>query len=106
MFRLLKFYFLNRLVQNPTLTSQIYHMIYQNGQPPKNDLHFIELPFEQVIQENKFAESKNMVQQIQSVPSRKHQLLEGLNYLKSKQNKSKKDFESISVIEAALKNEI
>lgn len=91
--KFLRFYLLNRLVKNPVITSQIYHMMYQDGLPPKD------IPVILSVDSNKLSESPK------AIPTRKQQLEESLRYLKSKIDKSKQDKESIGVIEAILKNE-
>ena len=85
---------LNRLVKNPIVTAQIYNMMYQNGMPPKSETPYIP-PVEKV----------HSIPRVEPPTTRKQQLQEGLNYLKSKQDKTKQDKESIGIIEAALKNE-
>ena len=94
MIKYLKFYLLNRLVKNPVVTAQIYNMMYQDGTVPKLDIPYIP-PVEMITSVPKIEIPKN----------RKQQLQEGLDYLKSKVDKTKQDKESIGIIEAALKNE-
>ena len=98
MIKHLKFYLLHRLIKDPIVTSQVYHMIYHNGTPPKKEVS--------VPTSFGFApEVKSIPSQSKFVPiSEVDELREKLNYLKSKSIKSKQDKDSIGIIEAVLKN--
>ena len=90
--KLLRYYFLNRIVKDPMLSAQVYHMIYHKGVPPKVEY---KLPT--------YEPSK--VTEVKSVPSQKvSDVRSALLELKSKSIKTKQDRESISMLEAALKN--
>jgi len=94
MIKLLKFWLLNRVIKNPTLSAEIYQMMYQNRV-------FIRLatPVEQT--------STTPVSSVSVAPSssnRRRELLSALTELKSKPLKTKQDKESIGMLEAALKN--
>jgi len=95
--KLLRYFLLNRVVKDPILTAQVYHMIYHKGNPP------------QKTQTNPLIESKeNESPKISGirVPSNsgKSQLISALMELKAKPNKTKQDKDSIGMLEAALKN--
>lgn len=97
MFKYWKFYLLKRLVSDPIVASQIYHMLYNGGQPPridyKVDLSNFSLP-------NLSSSSAIKVE----TSSKKKEMVEALSFLKSKSNKTKQDRESMGMLEAALKN--
>lgn len=97
MFKYWKFYLLKRLVSDPIVASQIYHMLYNGGQPPridyKVDLSNFSLP-------NLSSSSAIKVE----TSSKKKEMIEALSFLKSKSNKTKQDRESMGMLEAALKN--
>jgi hypothetical protein len=76
------------------MAAQIYHMLYQNGQPPK-----IEHKFQSV------SISTPMGPVLPEISSKKKQLIEALHFLKSKPNKTKQDRESMGMLEAAIKNQ-
>jgi len=87
---------LMRLVKDPITTAQIYHMMYHNGLPP-----------------NKFEPKyKTFEGEKLSIPSepkvktsnKRQEMVNALNELKSKTNKTKQDKESISILEASMKN--
>jgi hypothetical protein len=97
MIKILRFYFLKRMVKDPTTTAQVYHMMYCGGQPPKKT--------ETVPQ---VSPSYPEVQSISVKPktkTRRQEIIDNLNYLKSKPTKTKQDKDSIGVLEAVLKNE-
>ena len=94
MIKLLKFWLLNRVIKNPTLSAEIYQMMYQNRvfiRPATPHIEQTSIPVSSV-----------------SVPSsssnRRRELLAALTELKSKPLKTKQDKESIGMLEAALKN--
>ena len=95
--KIVKFYLLNRITKDPVLSAQIYNMMYHRGQPPsKSDfkINTIEIP-------------KTMPKISEVKPqftSRRQELMDALQELKSKNIKSKQDKESIAIIEATLKN--
>lgn len=101
MLKYLKFYLLNRLVNNPLLASQIYHMIYHDGVPPKGDAP---TPINIYPQTFNFSRPENN-STVSAPTSKRQQLTEALQYLKSKKEKTQQDKESISIIEATLINE-
>ena len=97
MFKYWKFYLLKRLVSDPIVASQIYHMLYNGGQPPridyKVDLSNFSLP-------NISSSSTIKVES----NSKKKEVNDSLSFLRSKSNKTKQDRDSIGMLEAALKN--
>lgn len=97
MFKYWKFYLLNRLVSDPIVASQIYHMLYNGGQPPRIDY--------KVDLSNFSSPSVPSHSAIKvETSSKKKEMIEALSFLKSKSNKTKQDRESMGVLEAALKN--
>jgi len=70
------------------MAAQIYQMIYQNVIPKKEE-------YSQVISGSTTQTTTN---------GKKEELVESLKYLKSKPIKTKKDKESIGMIEAILQN--
>ena len=92
--QILRFWLLNRITKNPQLSAEIYQMIYHNRVFTRNDYAI-----------SKINETSS-VQSIatNSVSNRKKEMISALNELKSKSIKTKQDKESISIIEAALKN--
>jgi len=93
-----KYYLLHKLIKDPIVAAQVYHMIYRGGQPPKKEFK-IEMP--------SFSESvvKSIpVSKSPAVKSETDELMDKLTYLKSKQVKTKQDRDSIGIIEAVLKN--
>ena len=90
--KILKYYLLNRIIKDPLLSAQVYHMIYHKGAPPKIEY---KIP----------AYEPPKVTEVKSVPSQKvSDVRSALLELKSKTIKTKQDRESISMLEAALKN--
>lgn len=98
MFKYWKFYLLKKLVGDPIVASQIYHMLYNGGQPPRVD-YKIEVP--SIPQTSPKSVSGTKI----DISSKKTEMMEALNFLRTKTYKSKQDKESISILEAALKNE-
>ena len=97
MIKILRFYFLKRMVKDPVTTAQVYHMMYCNGQPPKK-----------VETAPQVAPSYTEVQSVSVNPktkTRRQEIMDNLNYLRSKPTKTKQDKDSIGVLEAVLKNE-
>lgn len=93
MMKLLKFWLLNRVIKNPTLSAEVYQMMYQNR------LFF--RPHTTIVEQ--------VSQPISVIPvkpnsSQRRELLSALTELKSKTVKTKQDKESIGMLEAALKN--
>ncbi len=84
------------MVKDPIVTSQVYHMIYCNGQPPKKS---------EVVSQVMSVPVSQPSSQKPQVSSKRVELMSALQELKSKPVKSKQDKDSISVIEAVLKNE-
>lgn len=76
-------------------------MIYHKGLPPQSDStnQKKNLPLEKTESQ---VESNQKPKQLQT---RKEELEEALEYLKSKKIKTKKDKESISILEATIRNE-
>jgi len=93
-----KFYLLHRLIKDPIVSAQVYHMIYHRGAPPKKEVSALaSIGFS--------PELKSIPTQPKFVPkSEVEELKEQLGYLKSKTLKTKQDKESIGIIEAVLKN--
>ena len=102
MLKHIKYYTLIKLVNDPILAAQVYHMIYQNGPAPK-------FPDQRIptleIQSTQEKRPEKVSEKPQVVVTQKQKLFESLSYLKSKSSKTKKDKESISILEAVLKNE-
>jgi len=97
MIKILRFYFLKRMVKDPTTTAQVYHMMYCGGQPPKK--------IETVPQ---VSPSYPEVQSMSVKPktkTKRQEIIDSLNFLKSKPNKTKQEKDNIGVLEAVLKNE-
>ena len=95
MIKLLKFWLLNRVIKNPTLSAEIYQMMYQNRV-------FIRPATPYVEQMHKPISSVSVAASPSS--NRRSELLSALTELKSKPLKTKQDRESIGMLEAALKN--
>ena len=95
MIKLLKFRLLNRVIKNPTLSAEIYQMMYQNRV-------FVRQANPYVEQTHKPISSVHLAPSPSS--SRRSELLSALTELKSKPLKTKQDRESIGMLEAALKN--
>jgi hypothetical protein len=85
------------MVKDPTTTAQVYHMMYCGGQPPKK--------IETVPQ---VSPSYPEVQSMSVKPktkTKRQEIIDSLNFLKSKPNKTKQEKDNIGVLEAVLKNE-
>jgi hypothetical protein len=85
------------MVKDPTTTAQVYHMMYCGGQPPKKT--------ETVPQ---VSPSYPEVQSMSVKPktkTKRQEIIDSLNFLKSKPNKTKQEKDNIGVLEAVLKNE-
>ena len=95
MIKLLKFWLLNRVIKNPTLSAEIYQMMYQNRVFIRPATPYVE-------------QTQKPISSISVPPShssnRRSELLSALTELKSKPLKTKQDRESIGMLEAALKN--
>jgi hypothetical protein len=85
--KFLGYYFIYRTTKNPMMAAQIYQMIYQNKQLPTQQVEAVKGATNQISPTNK-----------------KEELEESLKYLKSKTLKTKKDKESINIIESILVN--
>jgi hypothetical protein len=88
--KLLTFYFLNRIIKDPVMTATIYKVLYEGGDLPERTYssvggHIPNLPA-----------NTNM--------SKKDEVIASLEYLKSKEVKTKKDKEAIQMLEAVLNN--
>ena len=95
--KIVKFYLLNRITKDPILSAQIYNMMYQRGQPPlKSDFKVSTIEIPKSVP--KISEVKPQFN------SRRQELMDALQELKSKNIKTKQDKESIAIIEATLKN--
>lgn len=88
---------LNRVIKDPIMAAQVYHMIYHKGNPPLTNTNF---PANRST-ENDTAKISGI-----KVPANtgKSQLINALIELKAKPNKTKQDKDSIGMLEAALKN--
>lgn len=94
MIKLLKFWLLNRVIKNPTLSAEIYQMMYQNRVFVRPATPYVEQTSTPVSSVSVPSSSSN----------RRRELLAALTELKSKPLKTKQDKESIGMLEAALKN--
>lgn len=94
MIKLLKFWLLNRVIKNPTLSAEIYQMMYQNRVFVRPATPYVEQTSTPVSAVSVPSSSSN----------RRRELLAALTELKSKPLKTKQDKESIGMLEAALKN--
>jgi hypothetical protein len=94
MIKLLKFWLLNRVIKNPTLSAEIYQMMYQNRVFVRPATPYVEQTSTPVSSVPVSSPSSN----------RRRELLAALTELKSKPLKTKQDKESIGIMEAALKN--
>jgi hypothetical protein len=93
----LRFWFLNRIIKNPVLTTQIYEVLYL-----KRTFTAQQPIIQQIIQQPTKVESisSNSI----SVPSKKEEMIQALQHLKNKTFKTKQEKDSISVLETVLKN--
>lgn len=94
MIKLLKFWLLNRVIKNPTLSAEIYQMMYQGR---------VFLRPATTSPEPVFT-STSSVPTTPTSSNQRRELLVALTELKSKPLKTKQDKESIGMLEAALKN--
>lgn len=95
--KIIKFFLLNRVIKDPILSAQVYHMIYHNGQPPQKTSN------SSSVEEKEYNLPKISGIRVPSITG-KSQMIEALMELKAKPNKTKQDKDSIGMLEAALKN--
>lgn len=99
MIKLLKYWLLNRVIKNPTLSAEVYQMMY-------NGRLFVRPANENIIQQPSLQFFDNNLSSV-AVPSqqdKRRELMIALGELKGKTIKTKQDKESIGILEAALKN--
>lgn len=84
------FYFLNRITKNPMVAATIYKILYEGADVPVVDSEVL------------FASTKESTKPIYS--TKKEEIESSLRYLKSKTEKTRKDKESIQMLEAVLNN--
>lgn len=102
---IIRFWLLNRVIKNTTLTAEIYQMLYNHRtfvRPVEfNTFNEVYLePSELSLDATPFTSSTTTP----SISNRKRELTSALVELKSKPFKSKQDKDSIGILEAALKN--
>jgi hypothetical protein len=101
---ILRYWLLKRFIKDPTLSAEIYQMLYHKktfipqtnkwvGLPPIT----VGIPFIDDVEKPTSTTPK--------ISERKKQLLESLQTLSNKPLKSKQDKESIEILKAVLKNE-
>lgn len=90
--KILKYYLLNRIIKDPIVSAQVYNMIYHKGAPPKFEQRVAPVEIPKTNEVKSLSVSKN------------NDVRSALLELKSKASKTKQDRESISMLEAALKN--
>lgn len=109
---IIRFWFIKRMVKDPSLSAEIYQMIYHrktfNSQVPT--ISYAQPKFEtpklEISGKSWVSSPKQNIEDKQKpkISERKRELLEGLKFLQNKTNKTKQDRESIGMLEAALKN--
>lgn len=92
MYKILKYFFLKRMIKDPILSAQVYDLIYNGRKLPD---YPVSIPKIQSIE---------VKPQVREVPTEKKELMESLNFLKSKSPKTKEDRDKISMLEVILKN--
>ena len=103
MIKLLKFWLLNRVIKNPTLSAEIYQMMYERRvfirpSATTTQPNFVDIDSPLMSASSLTATSSS------SFSNKRRELLSALTELKSKPLKTKQDKESIGMLEAALKN--
>ena len=88
--KFLAYYFIYRTTKNPMMAAQIYQIIY-GGKKQDDGVSLNSLTKKPVEVEIKTIENKSELEQ-------------SLNYLKNKSVKTKKDKESINILESILQN--
>ena len=93
MFKLLKFYLIYRVSKDAVIAARIYNMLYHTDIDSKN-----------FIKTKNTDDKKIKVEEQTNSNGNKKEIIDSLNYLKSKPNKTKQDRESIYTLEMVLKN--
>ena len=102
---IIRFWLLNRVIKNTTLSAEIYQMLYKNKTfvRPVELTPIREVYFEPIAPVMSSVPS-NYSPTISTSSNRRKELSSALAELKSKPLKTKQDKESIGMLEAALKN--
>lgn len=93
MLKLFRFFIIYRFAKDPITAAKIYHLLYHSDKP-------------RVIEKKPISQQKTKVNET-SVPktnSKKQEILDSINYLKSKKPMTKQDKESVYTLEMVLKN--
>lgn len=101
MIKLLKFWLLNRVIKNPTLSAEIYQMMYERRVFVRPSATTTQPTFVDI---DSPLMSTSSLTATSSFSNKRRELLSALTELKSKPLKTKQDKESIGMLEAALKN--
>lgn len=101
MIKLLKFWLLNRVIKNPTLSAEIYQMMYERRVFVRPSASTTQPTFVDI---DSPLMSTSSLTTTSSFSNKRRELLSALTELKSKPLKTKQDKESIGMLEAALKN--
>ena len=102
MIKLLKFWLLNRVIKNPTLSAEIYQMMYERRVFVRPSASTTQPTFVDI--DSPLMSISSLTATSSSFSNKRRELLSALTELKSKPLKTKQDRESIGMLEAALKN--
>ena len=102
MIKLLKFWLLNRVIKNPTLSAEIYQMMYERRVFIRPSATTTQPNFVDI--DSPLMSASSLTATSSSFSNKRRELLSALTELKSKPLKTKQDKESIGMLEAALKN--
>lgn len=104
MIKLLKYWLLNRVIKNPTLSAEVYQMMY-NHRTFVRPVETLQQPFfPPKIEVKPVLPTISSVAVQPSTSNRRKEMMAALSELKSKSFKTKQDKESIGILEVALKN--
>ena len=101
---IIRFWLLNRVIKNTTLTAEIYQMMY-NHRTFVRPVETLQQPFfPPKIEVKPVLPTISSVAVQTSTSNRRKEMMAALSELKSKTIKTKQDKDSIGILEAALKN--
>jgi hypothetical protein len=102
--KLLAFLAIRALTHNNQEAMFFYDVLFSDDQVSQPKSIEKEIPQIQQPKKELSGSVKKPIKEVRRAPNNKTELLESLNYLKSKKAKTKEDRQSIGILEAVLKN--